>query len=735
MAADFPASIPVIVRVLPTDMMDGAGTESDVLHNDLADEVEALATVLGVTGSVVPTTVEARITALQSSATPETASTIGTLIAGSADKATPVDADSIAISDSAAAGILKRLSWANVKAALNSLYARLAGASGGQTLTGGTAAGENLTLLSTSNATKGAVIFGTASEYDHVNDRIGVGTLTPAAKIHALSTTEQLRLGFDASNFASTTVSAGGVVANTATGGQWTYRATSSSATLGAELISNGTFASDLSGWTDSGASWSWSAGTALHTAGSSTTLTQAEAVTNGSTYQIGITITGRTAGSISVALGAVSVIESGVSTAFTATFTRTVVAGATGLENLVITPTSDFNGSIDNVSLKAVTLGSVTPSLTVLDSSAASSLEIRATTQGLGNLSMGRNSQRSITVGSNNCSIGVEAQYSITSGNFNSAFGRDAQYSLTIGSLNSAFGTYAQRALTSGSFNTSVGRDANRSLTTGSSNTSIGSYAQYSATTGFGNTACGRDAQYALTSGSTNSAFGVSAQAALTTGSSNSAMGPEAQRSLVSGGSNASFGSNAQRYLANGSTAATIADNSVYIGASTKQSADSITNENVFGYNAIGLGSNTVAIGDLNITRTGLRGSVDIVASSSTTAGVTQAALVAAWTDSTHATRKARLTVSAYDTAAREAIRAEADGTVARLGFYGATAVVKPTALTATVAAAPAGGTGTAAGGWDTAVNRDLAIATINNLKTRVDQLESKLQALGLLA
>jgi Tfp pilus assembly pilus retraction ATPase PilT len=68
MAADFPASIPVIVRVLPTDMMDGAGTEADVLHNDLADEVEALATVIGVTGSLVPTTVEARITALQSSA-------------------------------------------------------------------------------------------------------------------------------------------------------------------------------------------------------------------------------------------------------------------------------------------------------------------------------------------------------------------------------------------------------------------------------------------------------------------------------------------------------------------------------------------------------------------------------------------------------------------------------------------------------------------------------------------
>jgi len=33
-----------------------------------------------------------------------------------------------------------------------------------------------------------------------------------------------------------------------------------------------------------------------------------------------------------------------------------------------------------------------------------------------------------------------------------------------------------------------------------------------------------------------------------------------------------------------------------------------------------------------------------------------------------------------------------------------------------------------------DTSINRDLAIATINNLKTRVDQLETKLQALGLL-
>lgn len=61
--------------------------------------------------------------------------------------------------------------------------------------------------------------------------------------------------------------------------------------------------------------------------------------------------------------------------------------------------------------------------------------------------------------------------------------------------------------------------------------------------------------------------------------------------------------------------------------------------------------------------------------------------------------------------------------------------AAFSPSALTATTANAPAGGTGTAAGAWDTAANRDAAIATINNLKARLDQLETALKAIGLLA
>lgn len=45
----------------------------------------------------------------------ETATSIGTLISGAAAKTTPVDADSFGLSDSAAANVVKKFSWANLK--------------------------------------------------------------------------------------------------------------------------------------------------------------------------------------------------------------------------------------------------------------------------------------------------------------------------------------------------------------------------------------------------------------------------------------------------------------------------------------------------------------------------------------------------------------------------------------------------------------------------------------------
>jgi hypothetical protein len=79
------------------------------------------------------------------------------------------------------------------------------GISGGQSVIGGTGSGENLTLSSTSNATKGKILFGT-SAYDEANNRLGIGTTAPNAKIESLSNTEQLRLSYDSTHYLSFSV-------------------------------------------------------------------------------------------------------------------------------------------------------------------------------------------------------------------------------------------------------------------------------------------------------------------------------------------------------------------------------------------------------------------------------------------------------------------------------------------------------------------------------------------------
>jgi len=71
---------------------------------------------------------------------------------------------------------------------LNSNYAYLPGRLGGQTLNGGTAAGDDLTLSSTANATKGTIFLGTLSAYDEVNNRLGLKTTTPARTIETYGT-------------------------------------------------------------------------------------------------------------------------------------------------------------------------------------------------------------------------------------------------------------------------------------------------------------------------------------------------------------------------------------------------------------------------------------------------------------------------------------------------------------------------------------------------------------------
>lgn len=56
------------------------------------------------------------------------------------------------------------------------------GVSGGQSVIGGTAASNSLTLSSTSNATKGKLLFG-SSAYDEANNRLGIQQASPTSKL------------------------------------------------------------------------------------------------------------------------------------------------------------------------------------------------------------------------------------------------------------------------------------------------------------------------------------------------------------------------------------------------------------------------------------------------------------------------------------------------------------------------------------------------------------------------
>jgi len=323
----------------------------------------------------------------------------------------------------------------------------------------------------------------------------------------------------------------------------------SDSGQLGAELLTTGT--GDAS-WTGSSFATGYT-----HVAGSTTTLTSTLAGVVNNFYQITYTVTNRTAGSFTIAFGGFT------SSALTAT--GAVGPRATTTDTLVITPTSDFNGTIV-LSIRVITASSA--SVTFNNSAGTVTNQIRIS-GGTTNTFIGVNSGRNNTTGFSNSFFGATAGQNNTTGINNSFFGRNSGFSNIIGINNTANGTNALFSNTTGNDNTAIGVNAIFSSNTGNSNTAIGSDTLFSNTTGSSNTVIGRNALFSNTTGGSNTAIGVSAG----------------------------------RFLANGSTALTIANNSVFLGADTRANADNETNQIVIGHTAIGLGSNTTVIGNSSTT------------------------------------------------------------------------------------------------------------------------------------
>lgn len=85
-------------------------------------------------------------------------------------------------------------------------------------------------------------------------------------------------------------------------------------------------------------------------------------------------------------------------------------------------------------------------------------------------------------------------------------------------------------------------------------------------------------------------------------------------------------------------------------------------------------------------------------------------------WAVATNGAQRAQIVHYVHDwVGARAYLMGGTSGAAAMIGFLGAGAIIRPIVP----AAAPAGGTGTAAGGYDTAANRNLLIALVNSMRT----------------
>lgn len=184
-----------------------------------------------------------------------------------------------------------------------------------------------------------------------------------------------------------------------------------------------------------------------------------------------------------------------------------------------------------------------------------------------------------------------------------NTAEGQAALLSLTTGGFNTAVGFLSLRSASASSFNTAIGAGT-LLASTGDDNTATGAGALLSNTTGVDNTANGTLALLNNTEGAQNTANGDSALFANTIGSFNTATGFNALANNIDGSSNTANGHAALFNNTSGS-------NNVAVGRLAGSNLDTGDNNIDIGYNVLGVAgeSNTIRIGNNDITDTFIRG------------------------------------------------------------------------------------------------------------------------------
>ncbi|OGZ05555.1 MAG: hypothetical protein A2845_04190, partial [Candidatus Lloydbacteria bacterium RIFCSPHIGHO2_01_FULL_49_22] len=398
----------------------------------------------------------------------------------------------------------------------------------------------------------------TQFSFDNTNKALAIGTTSPWAKLSVQGVYGNQSVLFDVASSTNANGSATSSIFTVLANGNVGISTSSPTARLdivgintesiiGPELItsvSDRDFSSDTGNWT--GTNWTVGSGVVTHTTGNSTPVTLSNtalsiAPSAGKIYMLTFTINATTASSFVPAVGGVDGVDVGLNVG---TLTNQVqIIRATGNGALKFTPVFGvWVGTIDNVSLKEITISAATQILRNSDGTAG--LELRSGGIGLANTMLGLGAGSVNTVGLDNAFMGYLAGYSNTSANANTFVGRSAGQNTSTGSGNSFVGSYAGKLNTTGAFNSFFGYSAGKENRTGNYNVGIGDYAGSYNYSGSANTIVGYNAAgNAGNSYSNNTILGYNAGANIQTASNNILLGYNSGDALLSGSNNIILG------------------------------------------------------------------------------------------------------------------------------------------------------------------------------------------------
>jgi len=312
----------------------------------------------------------------------------------------------------------------------------------------------------------------------------------------------------------------------------------SSGKVTGLSIITTGSGYSEGSGFSTTGGTGTGCKVTIARIEDDPQTLSQSIAISSGNIYQVSWSVKNRTTGWIKVTVGGFTSPYFNTSSSFVFTASNT--------NALSFIATKNFNGSIDDVSVKQISPATAIQSL--LNASGSIGVELRSGGNNLSNTAIGVNSLYSNTTGYSNTAIGTASLYSNTTGTYNTAIGINSLRSNTTGTYNTAIGLQPLYSNTTGYSNIAIGYQPLYSNTTGYSNIAIGLQPLYSNTTGYFNTAIGVNSLYFNTTGYSNIAIGYASLYCNTTGNSNTGIGITSLYSNTTGYSNTAIGTGSLR-------------------------------------------------------------------------------------------------------------------------------------------------------------------------------------------